>query len=146
MDASPALVEAAAQRGAGRFFTASYAEMASVPGLYDVVVFNFSLLEEEIVGVLRAAVSKLAGGGVIVIQTLHPATAAGGVYVNGWRTETFCSLNSGEWRPMPWYFRTFEGWMHVFRDAGLVVEGLMEPRDRKTDQVLSVLFELRPLR
>lgn len=146
VDASPVLIATASATGQGRFLTATYAEIAANPktlgGPYDLVVFNFSLLDEQISPLLRAAGTLMVPGGRIFIQTLHPITASAGDYASGWRVETFASLASGDWQPMPWYFRTLEGWVEAFRESGLALYRLSEPRNHETNQVLSVLFEL----
>jgi 2-polyprenyl-3-methyl-5-hydroxy-6-metoxy-1,4-benzoquinol methylase len=145
-DASPVLIEAANAQGLGRFVTATYADVVANPATlgrpYDIVVFNFSLLDEQVSRLLRAAGTLLLPGGRIVIQTLHPMIASAGEYVSGWRVETFASLADGDWQPMPWFFRTLEAWVDVFSEAGLTIGRLSEPRNFETNQVLSVLFEL----
>ena len=146
VDASAALIAAASERGAGRFFTATYAAIAGNPqiagGPYDAAVFNFSLLDECVAPLLEAIGSVIAPRGRIIVQTLHPM-ASGGDYVSGWRIETFAGLAGGDWQPMPWFFRTFEAWMQTFQAAGLYLEALSEPRDPQDNKVLSVVFELR---
>lgn len=146
VDASAPLIDAAKQHGQGRFLTAGYQAIVDDPSLlqgpYDTVVFNFSLLDDQAAHVLRAVATRLTAPGRILVQTLHPNGAGGGEYADGWRVETFTGLANGAWQPMPWYFRTFQGWMEVFREAGCAIEHLIEPRD-PSGKVLSVLFELR---
>jgi len=147
-DGSRTLLTAAAAYQKGRFVAATYDEIVANPatlgGPYDVAVFNFSLLEEHIAPLLRAVSTLLTDDGAIVIQTLHPLTANGGDYAGGWRVETFAGIAGKDWKPMPWFFRTLEGWMDVFRESGLRLERLVEPRNDQTGQVVSVLFELTP--
>ena len=45
----------------------------------------------------------------------------------GWRTETFASIE-GDWREeMPWYYRTTASWVKAFEEAGWAVEEVREP-------------------
>jgi hypothetical protein len=45
------------------------------------------------VPLLAAARARLARGGALVIQTVHPWTARGDApYADGWRTETFAGF------------------------------------------------------
>lgn len=119
----------------GDYRRQSFAEFVAAPeaagGPYDVVVLNFALLDAAAAGLLAAASTRLTADGAVVIQTLHPWTAAGGAYRDGWRVEEFAAVAApGEaWAPMPWYFRTLEGWLALLREAGLVVRDLREPRD-----------------
>jgi 2-polyprenyl-3-methyl-5-hydroxy-6-metoxy-1,4-benzoquinol methylase len=106
---------------------------------FDVAVFNYSLFAEDLAPLLRAAASRLAPGGVIVIQTLHP----GDGQEDGWRTEDFTAFDAGGWAAMPWYYRTLDSWRTVLRDAGLEVRDMREPKaeDRR---ILSLLIVCAP--
>lgn len=136
IDGSAHLVAAAREADpAGDYRRLAFADFIATPeavdGRYDVAVFNFALFDATAADLLAAAASRLAPGGVVVIQTLHPWTAAHGDYRDGWRVEDFAGIAApGEdWKPMQWYFRTLEGWLALLRDAGLAVEDLREPRD-----------------
>ena len=102
---------------------------------FDVAVFNYSLFAEDIAPLLRAAASRLAPGGAIVIQTLHP----GDGHEDGWRMEDFSAFDGGDWAAMPWYYRTPEGWRAAVRDAGLDIQDLREPV-AEDGRVLSLLM------
>ena len=151
IDASPALVEAARAAGGGEFHVLAYAELAADPrragGLYDAVACNFSLLDEDLAPLLAALRGSLAAGGALVIQTVHPWTAAGeGAYADGWRTESFDAFEAFE-RPMPWYFRTLGSWVALLRGAGLALTVLREPLHPQTGSPASLLMvaEREPL-
>lgn len=136
VDASPALIEAANELGGGVFRVASYEELAGLDETFDLVVANFSLLQEELQPVLRALSSKAP---TLIVQTVHPAFA-GGDYVDGWRTETFAAME-GEWpEPMPWYFRTVGSWVRVLREGGYDVAEVREPLHPQHLRPLSILF------
>ncbi|HEX7151767.1 MAG TPA: class I SAM-dependent methyltransferase [Thermoanaerobaculia bacterium] len=133
VDASPALVAAAAELGGGTFLTRSYEELTGL-GTFDVVVANFSLFEET----LPDITPLLNPGGSFLIQTLHPAFA-GPPYTDGWRTETFATM-PGFTEEMPWYFRTVGSWVRALREAGFVVEELREPLHPESGVPLSLIF------
>jgi 2-polyprenyl-3-methyl-5-hydroxy-6-metoxy-1,4-benzoquinol methylase len=132
IDVSPELVDAAQRAGGGEFHAVSYDALAADPSLaggeYDAVVCNFSLLDEHPVPLLAALRRVLRAGGALLIQTVHPWTAAGeGPYEDGWRTETFAGFGEGFAAPMPWYYRTLASWMDVVSAAGYVLADLREP-------------------
>ncbi|MBD0320242.1 MAG: class I SAM-dependent methyltransferase, partial [Gemmatimonadetes bacterium] len=83
-----------------------------------------------------------APGGRLVIQTVHPITA-GDPYADGWRSERFEAFGTGEWRAMPWYFRTFGGWLAEIHRAGWQLHECREPPDPATARPLSLLLVCR---
>lgn len=153
VDASEALVERArtaarARAVAARFEVASYAALAEDPALargpYDLVACNFALLDDDLAGALRPLARRLAPGGRLVVQTLHPwayAQATGEAYQDGWRTETFASFEEPFPMRMPWFFRTLGSWFDGVGKAGLQVVAVTEPRDATSGRTLSLLLE-----
>jgi hypothetical protein len=102
-----------------------------VPGPFDLIVLNFALLDEEISPLLRNLSARLADGGRLIIQTVHPFVAAGpDGYVDGWREERFTTFGDGFSAPMPWFFRTFASWYRVLIASDLLLSNLREPRAR----------------
>jgi hypothetical protein len=81
----------------------------------------------------------LAPGGALVIQTLHPWAVAQNSYQDGWREETFAGL-AGQWRPMPWYFRTLSSWLNALDMAGLRLVSLQEPQHPQSPVPQSLLL------
>ena len=144
VDASPELVRAA-QEGGGPFHAHTYAELndlSILPGPFDAIAANFSLLEERLHELLAALRARIAPGGALVVQTVHPAFV-GGDYVDGWRVETFAGMG-GEWRePMPWYFRTLSSWAQAFADAGYAIANIDEPLHPREQRPLSIVFTCR---
>ena len=145
-DGCPTLIAAARSSDpGGDYRDLTYAEFIANPDAVDpgvdVAVFNYALLEGRAVDLLSSAASRLAPGGVVIIQTLHPWTSAGGSYRDGWRTEDFSAFAGSDeaWTPMPWYFRTLESWLALISDAGLAIETLREPVG-ETDVPLSLLL------
>lgn len=149
LDVSLELVMAAEDTGGGRYRCCSYDELVDDPtragGPYDVVACNFSLLGAELVPLLGALRRNLARDGALVIQTVHPWTAAGpDGYADGWRTETFDAFGGEFAEPMPWYFRTLGSWMDALRDGGFRVSALREPVDPDTGQPVSLVMVAEP--
>ena len=150
IDASAALVDAAVAEGGGpRYAVIAYEDLIGSPhlaaGPWDVVVCNFSLLAERLAPLLGALRSRLAPGGALLIQTVHPwaVAAAEPPYADGWRTETFARI-AGPWRAtMPWYFRTFGSWMAELRAAGLTVAAVAEPASPASGMPVSLVIECR---
>lgn len=142
VDVSPPLIEAARGDG-GSFEVVAYDEAAAAPsrlgGPYDVAVFNFALLSDRVVGVLRAAGECLEVGGRVVVQTVHPL-AVGPPYADGWREESFASFE-GDFEPMPWFFRTFASWVRVLGAAGLGLTTASEPAHPETGTPLSLILQ-----
>jgi 2-polyprenyl-3-methyl-5-hydroxy-6-metoxy-1,4-benzoquinol methylase len=145
IDASPPLIERARELGGGEFRVLSYEALSLDPqlagGPYDVIVLNFALLSADVAQLLSALASRLAPRGVILIQTVHPWTAAGDQpYVDGWRLETFDAFGGSFPSPMPWYFRTLETWLAQIATAGLELSRLTETRHPETTRPLSLLL------
>lgn len=151
LDVSLELVMAAEETGGGRYRCCSYEELVDDPtragGPYDAIACNFSLLGADLVPLLRALGRNLAAGGALVIQTVHPWTAAGDEgYADGWRTETFDAFGDDFAEPMPWYFRTLASWVDALRDGGFRVATLREPIHPETGRPASlvVVAEVEP--
>jgi 2-polyprenyl-3-methyl-5-hydroxy-6-metoxy-1,4-benzoquinol methylase len=145
LDVSLELVMAAEETGGGRYRCCSYEELVDDPtragGPYDAIACNFSLLGEDLVPLLRALRGNLAPGGALIIQTVHPWTAAGAEgYADGWRTETFDAFGDDFAEPMPWYFRTLASWVDALRDGGFRVSALREPIHPETGQPASLVM------
>lgn len=156
IDAAANLI-ALAREGPGHFLQLSYAEFAQQPQRcgqgFDLVIANFSLLQAELLPVLRACWQCLLPTGHLLVQTLHP-WSAGPPYQEGWRQETFsafaetisdgsASEGPAAWQPMPWYFRTLGSWLQLFQAAGFALHTLHEPTHPDNQQPLSLLLLLR---
>ena len=146
IDACAPLVEAArAADRQGQHQVVSYDGLVSDPAAagvgYDLVVANFALLGDPLQPLLAAlAQAALAPGGSLVVQTVHPLSAPD-PYVEGWRMEDFCTFSAAQpWAPMPWYFRTFGGWISLLRDAGYRIDQVREPLHPQTGTPASLLL------
>jgi 2-polyprenyl-3-methyl-5-hydroxy-6-metoxy-1,4-benzoquinol methylase len=144
LDAVPALITAAQAQGGGEFRVMSYADVAAgaLKERADVVVCNFSLLGEASVNDLLAAMPELlAAGGALLIQTLHPLTAATSEpYLDGWRDGSWVGCGDGFGKPAPWYFRTLSSWLAALAAAGLPLIQLLEPLHPHTGRPASAIF------
>jgi 2-polyprenyl-3-methyl-5-hydroxy-6-metoxy-1,4-benzoquinol methylase len=146
-DASRALIERAQEHAAASYVVLEYDAFASDPARigtgFDLVVCSFSLLGERIHHVLDALRVVSKPDGHLLVQTLHPLTAArGSRYEDGWREEAFEGL-PGDWTAMPWYFRTFGSWLRVLRAAGWQVHGAREPLHPDSGEPLSMILHAR---
>ncbi|MDF1503598.1 methyltransferase domain-containing protein [Roseisolibacter sp. H3M3-2] len=130
---------------ASRYAVAGYdalvADDALLAGPFDLVALNFALLGDPVAPLLAACARRLAPGGRVVIQTVHPWAAAGdGAYADGWREETFAAFAIPFPMHMPWYFRTLAGWVEALAAAGLRLERLGEPVHPDTRRPLSLVL------
>ncbi|HEX2189001.1 MAG TPA: methyltransferase domain-containing protein [Longimicrobiaceae bacterium] len=147
IDGSEDLVRRAREAGGGVFRTLRYDEVVADParlgGPFDAAVCNFALLGAEVAPLLRALGTALAPGGRLVVQTLHPFTAAGDdPYRDGWRVADFAGFAVPFPARMPWYFRTVGSWLAEARRAGLETAAVEEPLDPATGRPLSLLLVL----
>lgn len=145
IDVSPPLVESARALGGGTFAVVDYGDAARDPALlggpYDLAACNFALLAEDVVPLLAALRARLAPGGALVIQTVHPWTARGDApYADGWRTETFAGFGDGFGAPMPWFYRTLASWVRSLGEAGFRVAEVREPIHPETAAPASLLL------
>lgn len=147
-DGSAALIESARAAGGGTFHVLSYdtliADPAQLGNSCDALICNFSLLGENIIPLLTALKTALAPDGHFIVQTVHPWAASGDLpYTDGWRDERFTAFGNEKWELMPWYFRTLQSWLTVFREAGFQLDQLQEPLDPETQRPLSLLLVFR---
>jgi 2-polyprenyl-3-methyl-5-hydroxy-6-metoxy-1,4-benzoquinol methylase len=145
IDGSEALIEAAQKLDPlSDYLVLPYEDAAEDPdalgGPFDAITLNYALLGETIQGLLATLATCLTPSGAILIQTLHPWSAADGRYEDGWRTEDFSAFEGEAWEPMPWYFRTLASWQRVIAGAGLRTAGIREPAAEPGAPPLSILF------
>lgn len=151
IDVSAPLIDRARELGGAEFRVLSYDALITQPqlagGPYDTIALNFALLSDDVSPLLSALGWRLTPHGVVLIQTVHPWTAAGDEpYADGWRVETFDAFGGAFPAPMPWYFRTLETWFAQIASAGLEVTELIEPRHPETMRPLSLLLRCRRAR
>jgi len=147
VDGDATLVDAARAAGSSRLHVASYEALAesrvNIGKDYDLICANFALLHQDIIPLLAAINALLAPGGTLLIQTLHPWTAAAGDYQDGWREETFDGFK-GQWHSMPWYFRTLSSWLRALDMAGFRLVELQEPQHPQSPLPQSLLMVAEP--
>lgn len=143
LDAVPALIDRARELG-GDFQVASYDDIAKgvIKTKSDAAVANFALIGKETVDLLVGAVPALLNpGGVFIVQTMHPVVAGGDEpYVDGWRAGSWAGFSQDFSDPAPWYFRTIESWVRLFRSAGLANLEIREPINPQTRKPASIIF------
>ena len=100
-------------------------------GTFDVIVFNFALFENEISPLLKAAATRLAPQGAILIQTLTTEILKDGP--PGWRHERFEGFGKGRWTPMDWYCHDLASLTAGIEAAGLQVSQVIQTKPRGTD-------------
>jgi SAM-dependent methyltransferase len=142
VDLSADLVrDAAAADPAGSYLVLTYGDLIAgehdLGGAFDVAVFNYALFEEDVAPLLTAARRRLAPGGAVIIQTLHPDVFAG--TAEGWRIEDFAGFENQDWTPMPWYYRSVASWRETVARAGLAMVEAREPQTAD-GRILSLLF------
>ncbi|MDZ7268913.1 MAG: class I SAM-dependent methyltransferase [candidate division KSB1 bacterium] len=146
VDAIPALIAAARQRGRAAFAVCSDEEIAAgalAPhGRFDAVVCNFSLLGEKSVEKrLRAVPALRSHRGRLFVQTLPPRVACGREPdCDGWRPGSWQGCGPGFTRPAPWYFRTVRSWLNLFTRCGLRLVECREPLHPHTLAPAAILF------
>ncbi|HEK1684342.1 TPA: methyltransferase domain-containing protein [Pseudomonas putida] len=143
VDGDRTLVDSARAAGSAQVHLASYAQLISVEVEigrdYSLICANFALLHQDIIPLLATLAPRLARDGALLIQTLHPWTAAAGNYQDGWRVESFAGFE-GNWAPMPWYFRTLSSWLAALDMAGFNLCTLQEPQHPQSPVPQSLLL------
>lgn len=144
VDVVPGLIEQAHGSGGGDFRVLSYEQIADgqLGMQFDAAICNFSLIgKESVEGLFRAAPSFLHPGGSLIVQTVHPLVACGAApYADGWREGSWAGFNPGFTDPPPWYFRTLQSWVALFREHGLRLLEVREPVHPATGKPVSVIL------
>ncbi|GJL80565.1 MAG: hypothetical protein DHS20C01_01990 [marine bacterium B5-7] len=116
---------------------------ASVEGQFDLIIFNYSLFDEDIIPILTACKRLLTVDGNLLIQTVHPLSMDGNNECeNGWREENFNSFPSQGWQPMPWYYRTFDSWTDTIEQTGYGIVEYRESVNALSGKPVSLIFQL----
>lgn len=148
IDIVPALIDSARAAGGGRYALVSQEEIAGgvLTERFDVCACNFSLLGGDVVDDLVARMPAcLNPGGAFIVQTVHPCAGVDGIdYRDGWREGSWAGIDGTFSDPAPWYFRTLQAWVSLFREAGLDIEALHETRHPETRQLLSMIVVTEP--
>jgi len=145
-DAIEALIVEASALGPQEFAVASYQQIIdksfTPPRLFDAVVCNFSLFENERVDqLLSALLNYITPQGKLVIQTLHPAfTSATPPYKEGWRKGSWDGFSAEFKDAHPWYFRTIGSWLELLRNNGFNMVHIKEPLHPASLQPASIIL------
>jgi 2-polyprenyl-3-methyl-5-hydroxy-6-metoxy-1,4-benzoquinol methylase len=141
IDASPELIDQAKSLG-GEFYVSCYETIPDLGRQFDLIVCNFSLLEEDLDDVMRQMGMRLTPQGSLLIQTVHPDAIADNT-ADGWHIENFANFGADFSAPMPWYFRQRESWADLLIRNGFVVEAIQEPAHPGTAKPLSLLLSCK---
>jgi len=106
---------------------------------FDVVVFNFALMDEHLEKLLLQIQKFITANGRLLIQTLHFSALPEGK--EGWQSEDFKSMRLPFQGTMPWYGRNLESWKQLFAESGWSLDRFVEPS--QNGKSLSVLFHLK---
>lgn len=139
IDASPELIEQANAFG-GEFYVGTYSALPDFGKRFDVIVCNFSLLEEALNVVIQQFSRLLHQNGTLLIQTVHPSSISD-AKTEGWRVENFAGFGSDFPQPMPWYFRQTDSWLALLTENRFMVNGVLEIVHPTTQQSLSLLIQ-----
>ncbi|RLA09555.1 MAG: SAM-dependent methyltransferase [Gammaproteobacteria bacterium] len=144
LDVVPELVQEAKKSATGKFHVMAYEELSvsKVSEKFDVAICNFSLLGKESVEHLFKVVrGMLNKDGYFIVQTLHPSFSDEHyAYEDGWREGSWTGFRSEFSDPAPWYFRTIESWLRLFREHGYGLVHLKEPISPATGNVASLIM------
>jgi 2-polyprenyl-3-methyl-5-hydroxy-6-metoxy-1,4-benzoquinol methylase len=148
VDAVPELIAEAGRLGGGEFHLQDYGRIAERRfggGPFAAAVCNFSLLgHESVASLLDSLGGHLVAQGHLLVQTLHPLAACGGLpYRDGWRTGTWAGFGAEFSDPAPWYFRTLESWVSLLRSCGFDLLECREPTAPGASVPSSVIFMAR---
>lgn len=146
IDASSALIDIAKSKSQKKFQVVSYSKIESdgfnLNQKFDVIVFNFSILDDFSSAVLRQLKSNLENKGQILIQTLHPCFQKIS-YADQIQVEDFKTVSSDFKGDMKWQHRTLSTWFKLFKGADFFVSEITEPI--LNDIPASIIFNLKPL-
>jgi trans-aconitate methyltransferase len=147
VDAIPELIEAAKRSNPfASFHVHSYESIIKCEYIpiqkFDVIAINFALFGNEVVAdLLLAILPFLDSGGRLVIQTLHPHNAGTDEpYEDGWRKGSWNGFSDDFKSPAPWYFRTLQSWISLFRISGYSIDKIIEPVHPLSKKPASVIF------
>lgn len=149
VDGIPELTNAAQQTygDSAQFLTLCYEDLltALAPRRFDLIVCNFSLLDNEGVSALLKSLPELLDDSAsILIQTLNPNTVSQSQEPrDGWRQESWQGIGDGFRGAAPWYFRTLESWHTLFHDCALQLRYSLQPCHPESDTPASIIFCLK---
>ncbi|UJP63780.1 class I SAM-dependent methyltransferase [Mongoliitalea daihaiensis] len=121
-------------------------QLANQP--FDGLIFNFCLYGDvDSEALLRAVQPLVRQDGKVYIQTLHPLAmlAMGLRYESQWMADAWKGLPGNFTNGHPWYARTLQDWMLLFRNSGFQLQQLLEPQGKELNQPSSIIFVLSSL-
>jgi len=144
IDAIPELIDAAKEKGGGRFRLLAYDDLTLdvINEKFDLIICNFSLLgNESVTHLFQHVPTMLNDGGYFIVQTIHPIHGCQeNKYNDGWREGSWLGFNQQFTDPAPWYFRTLKSWKTLFSLNNLTLKEIIEPLSPKTGNPASIIF------
>ena len=108
---------------------------------FDAIVCNFSLFGKDSVDNLIAKLSTcLNPNGRLIIQTLHPDNIES--ESDGWIDGSWDGFNENFVDPAPWYFRTLQSWINLFKINNFKTIDTLSPKHPVTGKPVSIIFIL----
>ena len=112
-------------------------ELFSMP--FNLAVANFSLLgKESVEHLFKVLPGIIVNGGYFVIQTLHPINTE--VTEDGWQQGSWQGFSEEFTNPAPWYFRTIDSWLTLFKQNNFSEVDILEPKLKKSLKPASIIF------
>jgi len=110
-------------------------------GTFDAIVCNFSLFGKESVDNLIAKLpTYLTPNGRLIIQTLHPENINSDS--DGWLDGSWDGFSENFVEPAPWYFRTLQSWIKLFKENNFKTIETLSPKHPTTGKPASIIFIL----
>ncbi len=148
VDGVEGLIDAAKKKGGAEFQVLEYKDFTPENlqplGQFDVIVFNYALFGNEIVGrVLKNLKDNLHSGGVIIIQTIHPQHALVADYTEPtWLKENWAGLDRDFQQGYDWYFRPLDAWKKLFDELSYRWMSSSDIRHPQTQDFISIIMEV----
>ena len=151
IDGVKTLIEQARKYGLGNYFTISYEDIIldkkNGLGIYEAIVFNYSIFEKENVSVLFKKLKKhLTENGKIIIQTISPKNELFSKRpTDGWMMETWDSLNNNYKTGFKWYYRINEEWLYLFEKTGFKLFNKRENINPENGKNFSIIYTIQKI-
>lgn len=151
IDVVPELIIEAQKQSTHNYSVLAYEEinLQTVPDKYDLVVCNFSLLgKESVEHIVNTVPGLLNAGGSFIVQTVDPEQHGENKsepfeYRDGWREGSWKGFNNQFSDPAPWYFRTTESWLNLFKKYDYELDPLeaqIKPLNPNTGKPASLIL------
>lgn len=148
IDGTEDLIIEARSKGIQNYYHLTYEEIKAgkmVPEApYDMVIFNFSLYEQDLQELLETLKENLTKDGLIVIQTIHPyfLIQNGLGYRSQWIQDSWKGLRGNFKESHAWYARSLADWLKLFANCRFKIADIYEPTGKENIPV-SIIFTIK---